>query len=171
MVANFKSVSQDVFEETLKIRKNFNHGSWNLNREMKPGPSKYDPRVPPSCRWYDISKVTTKTRRRNCIKVTCKVVPVLNKLSTIPWRHVREWRCSSTILNHGTSCRWVVSFTPRPIYPHWRGGWVDPRAGLGAMEKIKILHCRELKAGRPARSLPLYRLSYPDSSKLHKCKL
>jgi hypothetical protein len=36
-----------------------------------------------------------------------------------------------------TSQRWVVSFTPQPLYPrgkapgtHWIGGWVGPRAGL-----------------------------------------
>jgi hypothetical protein len=28
-----------------------------------------------------------------------------------------EWRYSSTILDLGTRWRWVVSFTPRPLYP------------------------------------------------------
>jgi hypothetical protein len=28
-----------------------------------------------------------------------------------------EWRYSSTILDLGTSWRWVVSFTPRPLFP------------------------------------------------------
>jgi hypothetical protein len=37
----------------------------------------------------------------------------------------------------------VVSLTSRPLYPrvfgnHWIGGWVGPRAGLGAVEKRKI---------------------------------
>jgi hypothetical protein len=48
-----------------------------------------------------------------------KVVPVLNWLSTIPWRyiHMGDWRYSSTILDLGTRRTWVVSFTPRPLYP------------------------------------------------------
>jgi hypothetical protein len=47
---------------------------------------------------------------------------------------------------------------------HCIGRWIDPKAGLDAVEKRKILHCRESNAGRPARSPSLYRLSYPDSS-------
>jgi hypothetical protein len=39
---------------------------------------------------------------------------------------------------------------------HCKGGWVDPRAGLEAVEKILALP-------RPARSPLLYRLSYPGS--------
>jgi hypothetical protein len=35
------------------------------------------------------------------------------------WRHMVEWRCSSTILDFGNRCRWVVSFTPRPRYPRY----------------------------------------------------
>jgi hypothetical protein len=33
-----------------------------------------------------------------------------------PWRHMREWRDSSTIFDLGTRWRWVVNFTPRPLY-------------------------------------------------------
>jgi hypothetical protein len=43
---------------------------------------------------------------------------------------------------------------------HWIGGWVDPRAGLDALEKRKISYpCRELYPSRRAGSLSLYRLS------------
>jgi hypothetical protein len=49
-------------------------------------------------------------------------------------------------LDLGTSWRWVVSFTPRPLYPaervpgtHWIGGCVDPTAGLDDAEKRKFL--------------------------------
>jgi hypothetical protein len=42
-------------------------------------------------------------------------------------------------LDLGSKWRWVVRFTPRPLYPrgknpgiHWIGGWVGPRAGLDA---------------------------------------
>jgi hypothetical protein len=39
---------------------------------------------------------------------------------TKPWRPIREWRCSSsTVLDLGTRCMWVVSFTPQPFYPRW----------------------------------------------------
>jgi hypothetical protein len=41
---------------------------------------------------------------------------------------------------------WLVSFNPRVLYrretapgTHWLGGWVDPRAGLDAVEKWKFL--------------------------------
>jgi hypothetical protein len=49
------------------------------------------------------------------------------------------------ILDLGTRWRWVVSFTPQPLYPqgkspgtHWIGGWVGPRAVLDAVVKRKI---------------------------------
>jgi hypothetical protein len=71
-------------------------------------------------------------------------------------------------LDLGTSWRWVVSFTPRPLYPrerapgtHWIRGWVNPRAGLDHMEKCKFFTPPgfELQPlGRPARSQSLYRL-------------
>jgi hypothetical protein len=40
---------------------------------------------------------------------------------------------------------------------HWTGGWVGPRIGLDAMEKRKILRCRESKLGHATRSPSLYR--------------
>jgi hypothetical protein len=51
-----------------------------------------------------------------------------------------------------------VGSAPRPgrlslgIDPgtHWIGGWVGPRAGLKAVEKGKILPCRESNPARPA---------------------
>jgi hypothetical protein len=43
------------------------------------------------------------------------------------------------------------------------GGWVGPRAGLDAVEKREILHCRESYLGRRARNQSLYRLNiYKD---------
>jgi hypothetical protein len=72
-----------------------------------------------------------------------------------------------------TSWRWVVSFTPRALYPRERapgtpciGGWVDPRAGLDDMEEWKFLTLPGLEPrplSRPARSQSLYRLRYPGS--------
>jgi hypothetical protein len=69
-----------------------------------------------------------------------------------------------------TNLRWVVCFTPRPLYPreralgtHWRRGWVGPRAGLDDMEKTKFLTLPGLELrtfGRPTRSQSLYRLCH-----------
>jgi hypothetical protein len=77
---------------------------------------------------------------------------------------MREWRYSSTVLGLGTRYGLVVSFTPLPLYPctHSIGGWVDPGVSLNAMENKKILLCREMKAGPPARSPSLYHLSVAD---------
>jgi len=48
-----------------------------------------------------------------------------------------------TFFDLGTRWRWVVSFTPRQLYPQgkspwypldsWIGSWVDPRPGLNAV--------------------------------------
>jgi hypothetical protein len=46
----------------------------------------------------------------------------------------------------------VVSFTPRPVYPR------HARAGLDAVKKRKILHCRESNPGLPFRNTSLQRL-------------
>jgi hypothetical protein len=46
-------------------------------------------------------------------------------------------------LDLGTRRGWVVSTTPRPLYPRTRpgthciGGWVGPRAGLDVCEKSR----------------------------------
>jgi hypothetical protein len=57
-----------------------------------------------------------------------------------------EWSYSSTILDLGSRWRWVVSFTPRPIY--LRGNSfqyslnrriLGPRSAMDAVEKIKSL--------------------------------
>jgi hypothetical protein len=45
-----------------------------------------------------------------------KVVPVLNSLSTTPWKHMGEWRYSSISLQLGNRWWWVVSFTPQLLY-------------------------------------------------------
>jgi hypothetical protein len=91
----------------------------------------------------------------------------------MPWRRVGNGCIDPHFLDLGTSWRWVVSFTPRPLYPlerasgtHCIGGWVDPRGGLDSMEKWNFftLPGFELRPlGRPARSQSLYRLRYPVS--------
>jgi hypothetical protein len=62
-------------------------------------------------------------------------------------------------------------FTPekRTLVTHWIGGWVDPRAGLDDVEKIKFLTLPGLELrplGRPD-SQSLYRLRYPGSRPAH----
>jgi hypothetical protein len=82
----------------------------------------------------------------------------------MPWRYMGEWCYSSTILDLSTRWRWVVSskpqhFSPGEISPpstHWRGGWVDSRAGLDAREKRKIFPCQESRHSCPAHSPSLY---------------
>jgi hypothetical protein len=61
-----------------------------------------------------------------------------------------------------------ATLSPEEIAPgtHWSGGWVGYRFGLDAVEKRKILQCRESNPGRPAHSLSLYRFCYPDSPQL-----
>jgi hypothetical protein len=106
-------------------------------------------------------KIPIKTKQKIC----GKVVSVLNQLSTMPWRHIGEWRYSSTIPELGTRWRWVVSYTPPPLYTrgvispgtHLIGDWVGPIVGLGA-DTRKILPCWESNPGRPARSPSLHRL-------------
>jgi hypothetical protein len=75
-------------------------------------------------------------------------------------------------LDLGTSGRWVVSLTPRRLYPRerapdiWKGGWVEPRACLDDVEKRKSLTLPGLEIWalvHSARSQSLYRLHYPGS--------
>jgi hypothetical protein len=101
----------------------------------------------------------------------CKLVPVLNSWTIC---HKAVWRSGgiappflTPALDGGEwwaspSCR----FTPldKDSATHWIGGWLGPRAGLDAVEKRKILHCRESNPGCPTDSPSLYRLSYPDSA-------
>jgi hypothetical protein len=63
-----------------------------------------------------------------------------------------KWRSSSTVLDLGTRLRWVVNFTPRPLYSQGRkppgthliGSRVDPRVGLDAGKKRRIpCPCRD----------------------------
>jgi hypothetical protein len=48
------------------------------------------------------------------------------------------------IIDLGARRGWVVSTTPRPLYPrerpgtHCTGGWVGPRAGLDVWEKSRL---------------------------------
>jgi hypothetical protein len=75
-----------------------------------------------------------------------------------------KWRYSSTFLDLGIIWRRVVSFMPLTLYPWerfpvtlWIGGRMDPIVCLDALEKRKILHCRESSLIRSAcRQLLFY---------------
>jgi hypothetical protein len=71
-------------------------------------------------------------------------------------------------LDLGTSWRWVVSFTPLPLYSWYPSNrsLTEPRAGLDGMEKWKFLTPSELDLGPlgyQARRQSFYRRRYPDS--------
>jgi hypothetical protein len=88
----------------------------------------------------------------------------------MPWRHMGEWKYSSTILKLDIRWRWVVSFTPQPLYPGetapgtlWIGGWVGPRTGLDDVERRKILPLPGLELrplGLPGHSHIIYKLKH-----------
>jgi hypothetical protein len=69
------------------------------------------------------------------------------------------------ILDLGARREWVVSTTPRPLYPqerpgtHCTGGWVGSRPVWMCAKNLAPTGIRSLD--RPARSQSLYRLSYP----------
>jgi hypothetical protein len=118
-----------------------------------------------ACQWTLIREEGLS--RRSLILLICKgkVVLVLIYLSTMPWRHMGEWRYSSTLLGLGTRYRSVVTFTTPatllPRYPFDRklGG---PQSGSWRFreKKKKMLLWGKLKPGSPARSPSLYRLRY-----------
>jgi hypothetical protein len=90
----------------------------------------------------------------------------------MPWRHMGDWRCSSTILNLGARWRWVVTFRPAAIFPgkrvpgtYWVEGWVGLRACLNTVEKRReeVFPYRKLNPSCSTRSLLLYWLSYAGS--------
>jgi hypothetical protein len=63
-----------------------------------------------------------------------------------------EWRYNFTIIYIGTRWRIVVSFMPWPFYSeefvpssHWIQSRIQPRAGLEAVEKRKILLLRRFE--------------------------
>jgi hypothetical protein len=64
----------------------------------------------------------------------------------MPWRHMGEWMYRPTFSWPHSSWRWVVSFTPRPLYPRGKSPWfpLDKRLGgpqnwSGRLGEEKIL--------------------------------
>jgi hypothetical protein len=79
-----------------------------------------------------------------------------------------EWRYSSIILELRTRWKWVVSFTPRPLYPLYpvnrRLGEPQSRSGPYGVEK-NILPLPRIEPRPTSPSPSLYQLSYPGSKK------
>jgi hypothetical protein len=76
----------------------------------------------------------------------------------MPWRYMGEWKYSSTILDLGTRCRWVFSFTLRLLYPRGsrpryplarRLGGPQSRSGRRGEEKNLALPGIETRAVQP----------------------
>jgi hypothetical protein len=84
----------------------------------------------------------------------------------LPWRRMREWRYSSTILYLGTRWRWVVIFTPLPLYsrgnnPRWP---LDRTLGWPQSRSWRYGEWRESLASAENRTLAVYFVyhSYTD---------
>jgi len=82
-----------------------------------------------------------------------------------PLRHMGEVEVELHILCLGTRHRWVVSFTPRPLYPterglgsHWLGDWMRKFGEAENFLPIPGIEPRFL--GRPARSLVNKSITY-----------
>jgi hypothetical protein len=85
------------------------------------------------------------------------------------YRRMEEWRYSSFILDLGTRCRWVVSFTLQRLYPRRTSSLYPFNRRLGGPQNLdwrlwrweKPCPCRQSNPVCPARSPSLHRLSYP----------
>jgi hypothetical protein len=75
--------------------------------------------------------------------------PVLNKLSTTPWRRSGSWCIYPSFLDLGTSWSWEVSYIPWSLQHRI----TSPRYPL------------DMKLRCPARSQSLYRIRYPQQGK------
>jgi hypothetical protein len=92
-------------------------------------------------------------------------------LTNYALRHEGVWGSGcidQRVLYLGPSWRWVVSFTPRPLYPRGKSPLypLDRRLG-GPHGEVKILAptgTRTPTLGRPASRQSLYRLRYPGST-------
>jgi hypothetical protein len=76
-----------------------------------------------------------------------------------------KWRYSSMNLNLSTRWRWVVSFTPQPLYPHGKGPWyaLDKRMS-GPQSRSES--CREQKTLLPLLGIEPQFFSRPISTEL-----
>jgi hypothetical protein len=94
---------------------------------------------------------------------------VHNPLSTTSWRCMGDWRYSSAILDLSIRWKWMINFTPLPLYPPGKSSRypsdrrlfrLQSRSGRCGVGKIFLLLELEPWASCPQ----LYRLSYPGST-------
>jgi hypothetical protein len=98
-------------------------------------------------------------------------VPVLIYLITMPWRHMGEWRYSSTILDLSTRWWWLASFMPWPLYPLGKPLVPTEQEARWAPELVWILQsrekisypCQQSNPSCPAQTPLLYQQSCPGS--------
>jgi hypothetical protein len=93
-------------------------------------------------------------------------------LSTTPWTRMGEWIYISTRLINLCEWRWVVSFTPRSLYPQRKSPWypLDKRLGGpqsrsgrgGKRSKTPASTVNQTSVVQPV-AYSLYWLSYPGS--------
>jgi hypothetical protein len=119
-------------------------------------PPAFTSRKIPGCyyRWMD-GRVDIMLLSKN------KVVPVLNYLSIMPWRRMRERRYSSTFLHLGTRWRWMISFTLMSLNPR-KGSLRYPLD----MQQSRSGCCREWNPGRLAHSYKDLSITTSDITRL-----
>jgi hypothetical protein len=118
--------------------------------------------------WFCYPSSINWLMMKNRTGILCKImpwqvkkkgkVPVLNWLSTMPWRYMEEWRHSSTFLDLFTRWGWVVSFTPLLLYPRGNNAMVHT-----AKNSVDVLN---KVFGEQVINRGLWPLQSPD---LHPC--
>jgi hypothetical protein len=111
----------------------------------------------PSCRQLYLTE--SEYTYQHFMHVTGKVALDLNK-KALCHEGVRVSRgMYPRLLELGISWRWLVIFTPLPLYPrgdgpgtHWIGGWVRSRAGLEWRGEEKILDATGTRTPTPRSS-------------------
>jgi hypothetical protein len=111
----------------------------------------------------------------------CAAGPMLNYLSTTPWWRMRNGCIGPCFLALGTSSRWMVNFTPRPLYswgksPHCPMdrmlGVPQGRSGLYAeIKSVDITGTRTKIPLYSSRTHPIYRLLYCGYTHISVCTI
>jgi hypothetical protein len=94
------------------------------------------------------------TRSSVTQRIQCRMAGKV-KLSpcTTPYRRTEEWCIDPHFLDLGTSWRWVVSFTPRPLYPYGKSPRYPLDRRLGREEKIPDPTGTRTPTPRPSSSV------------------
>jgi hypothetical protein len=113
----------------------------------------------------DVHNLNTEQYGRGHGRVTCRI-DCSGQVSKCALRKLFKWLFCLRFRNSLPPSRrhLLVSFSPGQRVPATLclGGWVGPRAGLHAVEKKRLSHCRDSNTRRPSCSPSIYRLSYPE---------